>query len=316
MANSGRFEHVSCDLCGSGRHTAVYHFSLAGDDLNIVECTDCRSTYLTPRPTIAHIADFYESDYYSFGIDPAVNVDSGNVKDALRRTVLKHHFGYTNIDDSRILKIPPFLSALFVNFVAVPHYREKGRLLDIGCGAGQKLLEFKSLGWNVCGVELSDQAAAEGRKVGLDIVTTGMAEMPWPAASFSAITFYHSLEHLPSPRLALHEAFTLLHPGGELLVVVPNFGCWERKLFGRNWNWLDVPIHFHHFTKKTLTKIVADSGFRIETIGFSSTGQSAALPFFNRWPVSRKFADQALRIFGVACALGGSGKALILSARK
>jgi SAM-dependent methyltransferase len=229
---------------------------------------------------------------------------------------MKHHFGYTNIDAAETLRIPQSASFLFKAFVAVPHYQEQGRLLDVGCGAGQKLLEFKSLGWDVRGIELSQQAANEGRKMGLEIATTGLSEIPWPADYFSAITFYHSLEHLPSPRLALGEAFRLMGTGGELLVVVPNFGCLERKLFGRNWGWLDVPVHFYHFTKATLNRIISEAGFRIETVGFSPFGGSANASFLDRSPITRGLSDKAVRLFGVACAAAGSGKALIVSARK
>ena len=228
---------------------------------------------------------------------------------------MKHHFGYKNIDANDTWRIPPALSALFKAFVAVPQYQEKGRLLDVGCGAGQKLLEFKSLGWDVRGVELSQQAADEGRKIGLEIATGTLSGVPWQADHFSAITFYHSLEHLPSPRLALGEAFRLMDTGGELLVVVPNFGCLERKLFGRNWGGWMFRLTFH-FTKATLSRIISEAGFVIKTVGFSPAGCSASLSFFNRSPIARGLSDKAVRLFGVACAVAGSGKALIVSARK
>ncbi|HEV2097308.1 MAG TPA: class I SAM-dependent methyltransferase [Stellaceae bacterium] len=229
---------------------------------------------------------------------------------------MKHHFGYTKIDATATLRLPAPVSALFKSFVAMPHFRENGRLLDVGCGAGQKLLEFKSLGWDVRGVEISQQAAAKGREMGLEIATRTLSEVPWPAGSFSAITFYHSLEHLPSPRLALREAFRLMDTSGELLVAVPNFGCLERRIFGRNWGWLDVPVHFYHFTRATLTRIISEAGFSVEAVGFSPSGCSASISFFNHSPFARGLSDKAVRLFGVACALAGSGKALVVSARK
>jgi SAM-dependent methyltransferase len=308
-----QFEDLRCDMCGSADRTILYQYQLHANQANIVVCDRCGFTYLCPRPKSSRLHEFYGETYYSFRIE---RTRQSSLKDALRRTVMKHHFSYSDIYAADILNLPAALTRLFKAFVAVPHYRQDGRLLDVGCGAGQKLLEFKSLGWDVRGVELSERAAAEGRKLGLDIVVADLSNAPWPADTFSAITFYHSLEHLPSPRQALRMVFKLLHPGGEMLIVGPNFGCIERKLFGRDWNWLDVPVHFSHFTKATLTWIIAEAGFRIETVGFSAAGCSASLPVSNRLPAARKLADKAIRVFGVACAAAGSGKALIVSARK
>jgi SAM-dependent methyltransferase len=315
MPAEPKFEAVACDGCGARGGKVLYRFNFGGEAANILECDRCCHAYLSPRPRLPCVADFYGENYYSFSIDPLAGANIRNAKGSLRLTVMRHHFGYRNINVSDTWPIPAAVSALFKAFVAVPHYRENGRLLDIGCGAGQKLVEFKSLGWKVRGIELSPKAAAAGQSIGLEIVTT-LAEAPWPAGYFTAITFYHSLEHLPSPLTALREAYRLMDTGGELLVVVPNFGCLERKLFGERWGWLDVPVHFHHFTKATLTRIVTEAGFRIEAIGFSPIGSSAELRFFNRVPLVRTLSDKALRLFGFACAAAGSGKALIVSARK
>jgi len=316
MTYSDRFEQVDCGLCGSSLNTTIYRYCLGQDVLNIVKCRNCGCIYLTPRPRSDKIGEFYQDDYYSFKIDTGNADEQISAKDAFRYTVMKHHFGYAKIDSSKELPIPPRLSALFRSFVAVPHYREAGRLLDVGCGAGQKLLEFRALGWDVRGAELSEQAVAAARKMGLDVARTDVAHSPWPAESFSAVTFYHSLEHLPSPRLALRESFRLLEPGGELLVAVPNFGCLERKLFGRNWNWLEVPRHFYHFTRASLTRVVAETGFKVEWVGFSPFGGSAGPLFPNTWPKARMISDKMIRAFATGCAMAGSGKALIVSARK
>jgi len=311
-----KFETVACDACGSPNSKLLYRFYFNREAANIVECDSCSHVYLSPRPRPTCIADFYGKDYYSFFVDPMDDTNPKNSKDKLRRTIMKNHFGYSKIDVTETWPIPSAISRLLKPFVAVPYFRENGRLLDVGCGAGQKMVEFKSLGWGVCGVELSSEAADAGRNLGLEVVTTPLTEAPWPEAHFTAITFYHSLEHMPSPREALRDAFRLMAPGGELLVAVPNFGCLERKLFGKNWDWLDVPVHFHHFTKATLTRMIAATGFRIETVGFSPFGSSARLPFFDRLPLARPLADKAVRLFGIVCALTASGKALIVCARK
>lgn len=311
-----RLEEVPCDACGSHEREILYRYDIGEEQANIAQCRNCKFVYLCPRPQSAHLLDFYGNDYYSFGLADTDDSDRRELKYKLRRTVLKHHFGYCDIDDAETLRMPHAVSGLFRNFVAVPRYRRSGRVLDVGCGAGQKLLEFKSLGWDVRGLELSAAAAAAGREHGLEILTTTLSEAPWPAEFFSAITFYHSLEHFSSPHLVLRAASRLLVRGGEILIVVPNFGCLERKLFGKDWSWMQVPLHFCHFTETTLTRIISESGLSVETVGFSSAGQSATIPFFNRFSFSRRLSKQALDVFGIISAVTGSGKALIVSARK
>ena len=311
-----RLEEVPCDACGSRKRKILYHYDLQDEQADIVRCQNCDFVYLCPRPKLDYLVHFYGSEYYSYNLSTAENVDRRALKDRLRRTVMKHHFEYYDIDKADTLQVPRAISWSFRNFVAVPRYHQNGRLLDVGCGAGQKLLEFRSLGWEVRGLELSAAAAAAGQKHGLEILTTTLSEAPWPTEFFSAITFYHSLEHFSSPHLVLRAAFRLLAPGGEILIVVPNFDCVERKLFGKDWGWMQVPLHFCHFTKATLSKILSESGFTVETVGFSPAGQSAELQVFNRFPLTKRLSVPALNLFGVACAAAGSGKALIVSARK
>jgi len=106
-------ESVGCDICCSYRAVTVYRFLVKGEETNIVECQDCGCVYLCPRPTPSHIADFYGDDYYAFSVNGQEDLNPVSAKEALRRTVLKHHFGYTKIDATATLRIPARVSALF-----------------------------------------------------------------------------------------------------------------------------------------------------------------------------------------------------------
>src|SRR5436853_224407 len=93
-------------------------------------------------------------------------------------------------------------------------------------------------------------------ELGVDVVPVeDLAKLP--AASFDVITLWHVFEHLPDPIALLREARRLLKVGGRLLIEVPNLGGWHGRLGGAAWHHLDVPRHLLHFSRKTLTSMLA-----------------------------------------------------------
>jgi hypothetical protein len=71
------------------------------------------------------------------------------------------------------------------------------------------------------------------------------------------------VEHLHDPVATLRLARELLQPGGTLSISVPNFGCWERRAFGRCCYALQLPTHLQHFTTGSLRRLLAASGFEL-----------------------------------------------------
>jgi SAM-dependent methyltransferase len=81
--------------------------------------------------------------------------------------------------------------------------------------------------------------------------------------SFDAVFAWMVIEHLHDPIATLRLAHGLLKPGGWLLFSVPNFGCWERRVFGRFWYALQLPTHLQHFTSASLRRLLDTSGFEL-----------------------------------------------------
>lgn len=317
LSEDNKFESISCDSCGSSSAKPVYHFAINERNVDIVECIQCGLDYLNPRPSADAIEDFYEDNYYSYALDEAGSTRETGLKARLKVAYMADFLGYTPHPDCPALAVPKFVSRLLGRILAVPRFVPGGRLLDVGCGAGDKLMEFRSLGWSVNGLELSTKAANAGATRGLDIrVGTLDENNPFADEAFDAITFYHSLEHLPSPNKALETAFQLLKPGGEVLIVVPNFGSLERRIFGQYWNWVDVPRHFYHFTKQTLTHCVRRRGFDVVSVGDSLAGQSIGRANDGWWRPVSLLVTAMPGLFAISSSFFGSGKAIILSARK
>ena len=97
----------------------------------------------------------------------------------------------------------------------------------------------------------------------------------------------------------------MLAPGGLVLVSVPNFGSWQRRLFGGAWYHLDLPRHRVHFATATLERALRAAGF--DEVVLSHTSSAVGLPASVQYRVAGRclFPDGLrLRVATGLCALG------------
>jgi 2-polyprenyl-3-methyl-5-hydroxy-6-metoxy-1,4-benzoquinol methylase len=182
---------------------------------------------------------------------------------------------YGAIEDRRFPHIVETLqNALYtlrVREVEAVANSEPGRVLDVGCGRGVLLREFRRRGWEVQGTELSEQAASYARNtLNIPVEIGSLETLQFPAKHFDAITLWHVLEHVANPRALLAEINRILKPDGVLLVAVPNFDSLEARVAKDKWFHLDVPRHVTHFSQATLERALNENGFEVRhTSGFA-----------------------------------------------
>lgn len=143
----------------------------------------------------------------------------------------------------------------------------KDRMLDIGSALGDSLVEAKKLGWkDVYGVELSEYAAKESQKRGLNIKIGTLYSAKFPSNFFDAVTLQDVIEHVKDPFKEMKEIYRILKPGGIVFVVTPDVdGIWS-KLLGPFWYHYKPGEHIMYFSQKTLGRLLLDAGLRnIET---------------------------------------------------
>ncbi|MGE0558425.1 MAG: class I SAM-dependent methyltransferase [Burkholderiales bacterium] len=97
-----------------------------------------------------------------------------------------------------------------------------GRILDVGCGLGGFLAGFAPEQWQRHGVEISEMAAGEARKAGIQVNDFAKA-YDYPDEYFDVITFRGSLQLIPTPFAVIQTCIKLLVPGGILVfLATPN----------------------------------------------------------------------------------------------
>ncbi len=137
-----------------------------------------------------------------------------------------------------------------------------GPVLDVGAGDGTLVEAFVRHGREAVGLE----PHASGPHI-------RDAEVEEMDGNWSAVIFWHSLEHLRQPARALSHAASLLSPGGTLVVAVPNATSFQARAFGDRWLALDLPRHLVHLSPPALLSAIEAQGLRVERVSYLRGGQ-------------------------------------------
>jgi SAM-dependent methyltransferase len=144
------------------------------------------------------------------------------------------------------------------------------RILDIGCGNGWVLAEYRQKGWDVAGVEPSKFAAESGNQTGLNIFNGTLLEASFQENYFDLVTSNHSFEHIYNPNEILIEVKKILKTNGELKIGVPNYNSFNSKLFGKHWYYFGAPVHTYNYSGKNLKLLIEKHGFEFIQINHVS----------------------------------------------
>jgi len=167
-----------------------------------------------------------------------------------------------DLRESRLRKLMELLTA-----------ERPGRLLDVGCAAGELAAQAMSHGWRVDGAEREPALAeaARTRGVAVRLVDFDVERLPWEPATFDAAIAGEVIEHLVDTDHLLAELARVVRPGGILIVTTPNLASFEnrvRLLFGRYPMWMDHRVagagHLRYYTPRVLRAQLAAHGFRVE----------------------------------------------------
>ena len=144
-------------------------------------------------------------------------------------------------------------------------YKENGKILDVGCGNGERIAWMGTFGWELYGVDISKDACRWAEKRGLKCHYGGIVDAKFPGHYFDVVVMNHVLEHLHKPLGTMRECRRILKPDGLLIIDLPNSGGFDSKLFREAWNSIDLPRHLYHFTEATLKDALYKCGFEISS---------------------------------------------------
>lgn len=119
------------------------------------------------------------------------------------------------------------------------------KMLEPGCGRGEFLNNFKDLGLDVVGVDISPEVIEYENNLDVKLCDVENAPLPFDDNTFDIVYSKSFIEHLYYPERYLEEAYRVLKPNGMLLTLVPD---WESNYK----TYFDDFTHRTPFTKTSL----------------------------------------------------------------
>ncbi len=237
-----------------------------------------------PQPSDAELTAIYHEHYF-LGTGPADRSGSlvGEVDRMKRETAAR------------------YLNAIEERAALTPATRRGVRLLEVGSGLGNLLLEAQERGYDVTGVEYSASSVrAANEKLGAVRVVQGSLDtVGLEAEQFDVCVLADVIEHTRDPKAVLLAAWRVLKPGGILFIAVPSLDSWSARLMRTRWMEFKLE-HLFYFERRTLESLLFHCGF--EQVGWAPGRKTLSPDYvaqhFERFPVPvvSRFARLGLKL--------------------
>ena len=246
-------EDIYCCVCGN-KNSSEFSLTYQKEKFAVVTCNKCQLQFIPPyyRKRIEY------SQYKNEEVTAAVRAGNNWVK--IQRHKLRFKF--------------------------IQKFVKSGSLFDLGAGWGHFMLAGKELGYEVYGIEISEQPylyCVNDLKLPVDHIDFFKMD---ETKKFDVLTMWDVLEHIDKADAFLDKCNKVVKPGGYLFLQVPQIDSYFAKRHKDNWKMMGLD-HVNYFSKKTITKILEANGF--EVVKIKSSFEIKLFIMYTLLPLLKKF---------------------------
>ncbi|PIT88266.1 MAG: hypothetical protein COU29_03295 [Candidatus Magasanikbacteria bacterium CG10_big_fil_rev_8_21_14_0_10_36_32] len=201
-----------------------------------------------------------------------------------------------NVSDPSCFRLKQCLKS-FLNLPA------NGRILEVGCGAGQFIGAIKKnmLQADCRGCDISQQAIEQAKQRNDGVIYELMNNensLPYDSDSFDGVAIFDVLEHAVNPENLLKEIYRILRPHGVFYMFVPcegdnlSFWHWLDKLGLKNNLTKKFAGHINYFSRGDIVRLLQKNGFDISRCRYSEHIVGQKLGVFSFFMMNRAAKKQ------------------------
>ncbi len=238
LRRRAEFVEVPCPACGETRATPKWRKW----ELDYLECVDCRTVRVSPRPSPAVLEEYYTHselyEYWNRYIFPA--------SEPVRRE---------RIFRPRVERVLDVCARFGV---------ATDTLVEVGAGFGTFCEEARATGRfrRIVAVEPTPALARSCRERGLEVIDRPVEHVDFSGIRASVVAAFEVLEHLFDPAAFVRACADVVAPGGVLVLTCPNGQGFEVEVLGTVADTVDTE-HLNYFNPTSLARLVGGLGFEV-----------------------------------------------------
>lgn len=253
------FEDIRCCVCGNTDHSK-FNVKYQKETFAVVECQSCSLMFIPP--------------YYR------KSIDYHNYKDENVANAVRAGNNWVKIERHKL------------RYDLIKKYKAPGSsLFDLGAGWGHFMLTGQQLGYQVYGIEISEQPYLYSKNdLKLPVDHMDFFDMD-ESKKFDVVTMWDVLEHIDQADTFVEKCSAVTAKNGYLVLQVPQIDSYFAKKYKDDWKMMGLD-HVNYFGKKTITLLLEKYGYQVETIKSSFEIKLfimyTILPFIKRFKKKKK----------------------------
>ena len=226
------FEDIHCCVCDN-KNPSDFKILYQKEKFSVIECNKCSFTFIPPyfRKQISY------ENYKDENVANAVRNGNNFVK------IERHKLRYD----------------------LIKKYKSSGSLFDLGAGWGHFMLTGQMLGYDVYGIEISEQPYLYSKNdLKLPVDHIDFFDMK-EDKKFDIVTMWDVLEHIDKADDVIAKCARITAKDGYIVIQVPQIDSYFAKKHKDNWKMMGLD-HVNYFGKKTITQLLKKHGYEVKTI--------------------------------------------------
>lgn len=249
-------EEVVCSVC-SNKDEKKFDLKYQKENFAVLTCQVCDFHFIPPyyRKKIQY------TQYKNAAVTTAVRAGNNWVK--LQRHKLRFKF--------------------------IQKFIKSGTLFDLGAGWGHFMLAGKELGYEVSGIEISEQPytyCVNDLKLPVEHIDFFKMDA---SRTYDIITMWDVLEHIDKADKFLSKCNLHTNLNGYLFLQVPQIDSYFAKRHKDNWKMMGLD-HVNYFGKKTITQILNKNGY--EVLEIKSSFEIKLFVMYTLLPFLKRFKSK------------------------